>query len=145
MFNKDPLEEVARLDPDHETYGRDSFFLDQIPEFDVIINSVNDFGMVSKAIVGSVTLTNYGTTLSIHDIYTEISYTYVARFYIPMTKDVKAFDLIRQLQQEPPGKRASEQAAKTMRDRKPFLEPATPGTLDWAKMKPSGSYPNTVD
>lgn len=110
MFSKDPFEEVARLSAEQETYGYEPFFVDQIPEFDIIINSVNEFGAMSKAIIGDITLTNYGTTLSIHDIYTEISYTYVARFYIPMTTDLRALDKVRKLLAEPPGNTASNAA-----------------------------------
>jgi len=101
MFSKDPFEEVARLDVDHEVYGREPFAVDQIPEFDIIITAVNESGTSSKALIGGVTLTNYGTTFSIHDIYTEISYTYVARWFIPMTEDLRAFDRVRQLRLEP--------------------------------------------
>ena len=97
MFSKDPLEEVVRMSSEQEVYGREPFFIDQIPEFDIVINAVNEFGAVSQAIIGGVTLTNYGTTLSIHDIYTEISYTYVARFYIPMTDNIKALVRVRNL------------------------------------------------
>jgi hypothetical protein len=114
MFSKDPFEDVARLSSENEVYGREPFFLDQIPEFDIIINSVNEFGAMSKAIIGDVTLTNYGTTLSIHDIYTEISYTYVARFYIPMTHDIRALDKVRQLLTEPRGQTASDLAAASV-------------------------------
>lgn len=97
MFSKDPLEEVVRLSSEQEVYGREPFFVDQIPEFDIVLVALNEFGTLSKAIIGGITLTNYGTTLSIHDIYTEISYTYVARFYIPMTTDLKALDRTRNL------------------------------------------------
>jgi len=102
MFDRDPFEDVSRLAVDQEKFdGREPFFIDQIPEFDIIITAVNEYGAVSKALLGGVTLTNYGTTLSIHDIYTEISYTYVARWYIPMTADLRAFDKIRRLEFQP--------------------------------------------
>jgi hypothetical protein len=112
MFDKDPFEEVIRLSSENEIYGREPFFIDQIPEFDIVINAVNEFGMVSKALIGSVTLSNYGTTLSIHDIYTEISYSYVARFYIPMTADTKAFDRVRKLMTDIPALPASKLATQ---------------------------------
>lgn len=108
MFNEDPLNRVARLSPDHEVYSpQEPFFVDQIPEFDIIVSAVNEYGAYSQALIGGVTLTNYGTTLSIHDIYTEISYTYVARFFIPMTADLKISDKVRQLELDPLWKRAS--------------------------------------
>lgn len=108
MFNKDPFEDVLRLDTKNEAYsGREPFFIDQLPEFDIIITAINEMGLVSKALVGGITLTHYGTTLSIHDIYTEITYGYVAKWYIPMTEDIRAFDAIRKLQLEPLGKAAS--------------------------------------
>ena len=111
MFSKDPFEEVARLDVDHETYdGREPFAIDQIPEFDIIITGINERGAISRALIGGVTLTNYGTTFSIHDIYTEVSYTYVARWYIPMTADIKAFDRVRRLALEPLAKAGSNAA-----------------------------------
>jgi len=115
MFSKDPFEEVSRLDADHEVYGREPFAVDQIPEFDIILTAVNERGTSSKALIGGVTLTNYGTTFSIHDIYTEISYTYVARWFIPMTEDLRAFDKIQQLRFEPIGPTAQEKAEAIMR------------------------------
>jgi len=100
MFDRDPLMELAKRDDLQESQNPDEpFFMDQLPEFDIVINGVNEYGAMSTAIVGGVTITNYGTTLSIHDIYTEISYTYVARFYIPFSPDRRAVDAARDLMQ----------------------------------------------
>lgn len=98
MFNQDPFERVAKIDAFQEAHNpNEPFFMDQLPEFDIIINGVNEYGRIGRAIIGGVTLTNYGTTLSIHDIYTEISYTYVSKFYIPMTEDLRAVDKAREV------------------------------------------------
>ena len=96
MFDRDPLMELSQRDDIQEAINPDEpFFVDQLPEFDIVINAVNEYGAMGTAIIGGITLTNYGTTLSIHDIYTEISYTYVSRFYIPMSPDRRAVDAAR--------------------------------------------------
>ena len=100
MFDRDPLMELSQRDDLQEALNPDEpFFMDQLPEFDIIVSGINEYGAMSTAIVGGVTITNYGTTLSIHDIYTEISYTYVARFYIPFSPDRRAVDAARDMMQ----------------------------------------------
>ena len=131
MFAEDPLHTITRLDPDHEVYNtREPFFLDQIPEFDIIINSINELGAPSKAVIGGITQTNDCTTLSIHDIDTEISYTYVARFFIPMSTNIRSVDKVRQLALEPLYRMASQESKTVLQNPPDKFEIAAINALD---------------
>lgn len=61
-----------------------SFFIDEIPEFDIMILASNEYGDVSTAFIKNVTITNWGTTFSKSDMYLEGTYSYVAREYYPL-------------------------------------------------------------
>jgi len=97
QFSHDVFFEVYKMSGSQEVYdAREPFFVDQLPEFDIIVTAANEYGTISNLIVGGVTLQNTGTTLSIHDIYTEATFGYVARFFIPMSENLVEMDLIRQ-------------------------------------------------
>ena len=69
-------------------YGRAvPFFVDQLPEFTVLISATNEYGQTASAAIVGVRLSNFGQTMSVDDIYTESSYSYVARFYFPLIAD----------------------------------------------------------
>ena len=98
QFSTDALWEVMRLSRGQETFSvQEPFHTDQLPEFDLIITGANEYGVFTNAIIGGITITNFGTTLSIHDIYTEVSYTYVARFYMPFAEEMGKMDLLQKL------------------------------------------------
>lgn len=62
-------------------------YVDEIPEFNILIQGGNEFGSFASGMLIGVKLTNFGTTFSVDDLYTESTYTYVARHYIPFTDD----------------------------------------------------------
>ena len=98
QFSTDALWEVMRLSRGQETFTpQEPFHTDQLPEFDLIISGANEYGIFTNAIIGGITITNFGTTVSIHDIYTEVSYTYVARFYMPFAQDMGKTDMLKNL------------------------------------------------
>ena len=71
---------------DGEPISEPTIFVDQIPKFDMVFQGLNEVeGIVSQAILRGVTLTNFGTTFSIDDIYTESTFTYVAEEYFPLS------------------------------------------------------------
>lgn len=71
---------------DGEPISEPTIFVDQIPRFDMVFQGLNEVeGIVSQAILRGVTLTNFGTTFSIDDIYTESTFTYVAEEYFPLS------------------------------------------------------------
>jgi hypothetical protein len=98
QFSTDALWDVMRMSTGQETFNaQEPFHTDQLPEFDLIISGTNEYGVSANAIIGGITLTNFGTTMSIHDIYTETTYTYVAKFYMPFAEDITKTDLVKKL------------------------------------------------
>lgn len=63
------------------------FVADQLPPFSVVIVASNEHGGVAMQILHGITLTNYGTTYSVNDMYTEATYTYVATQLTPLNVD----------------------------------------------------------
>ena len=55
--------------------------MDEIPPFNVLIRGANEYGAMSSGILVNVVLTNFGTTFSVDDLYTEATYSYVADYY----------------------------------------------------------------
>lgn len=62
-----------------------SLVADQLPPFSIIITACNEAGAVASQIIHGITITNYGTTYSVDDLYTETTYTYVATDIVPLT------------------------------------------------------------
>jgi hypothetical protein len=62
-------------------------FVDEIPPFNILIEGGNEYGSVASALLIGVQVTNFGSTFSIDDMYTESTYTYVANHYIPFVED----------------------------------------------------------
>jgi hypothetical protein len=62
-------------------------FVDQLPPFNIVITASNEMGGISRQVISDITLANYGQTYSIDDVYTEITYTYVAKSATPLTPD----------------------------------------------------------
>lgn len=65
-------------------------YVDEIPEFNILIQGGNEFGAFGSGMLIGVKLTNFGTTFSVDDLYTEATYNYVARHFIPFTDDWKS-------------------------------------------------------
>lgn len=70
---------------DGEPSKEPTIFVDQIPKFSMTFQASNELGGVSSALLVNITLTNFGTTFSIDDIYTESTFTYVAEQYFPLS------------------------------------------------------------
>lgn len=77
------LEVMAPSDREQVEGGGYYFFVDQLPEFNITITATNEYGRsITRSVIG-VTLINYGTTLSVDNMYTESQYTYVAQHVTP--------------------------------------------------------------
>ena len=70
---------------DGEPMKEPTLFVDQMPKFSMVLQASNELGGMSSALLTNITLTNFGTTFSIDDIYTESTYTYVAEQYFPLS------------------------------------------------------------
>lgn len=72
----------------------ENFFVDQIPRFNMLINAANEYGNMANSVLVGIHLTNFGTTLSIDDMYTESTYSYVARQWYPFVEDTVAMNMV---------------------------------------------------
>lgn len=57
----------------------ESFFVDMLPPFTIIVNAENEAGYRGRQIISGVKLVNTGVTYSVDDLYTEETFSYVAR------------------------------------------------------------------
>ncbi len=65
---------------------------DMLPLFDVAISFLNEYGALSQMRIYGITIIDEGQTMSVDDLITEQTYTYIAQGIIPMT--VSATDLV---------------------------------------------------
>lgn len=61
---------------------------DMLPPFDVVLSFVNESGSFSKMRIYGVSLIDEGTTMSVDDLITEQTYTFLARGIQPLTSYV---------------------------------------------------------
>lgn len=91
-FTRDVFAEFYRVSGyDNFTDPSAPFFVDQIPPFHLLISAANEYGLHAQAALINVNLTNFGTTMSVHDLQLESTYTYVAQFFFPFVQDYRAF------------------------------------------------------
>lgn len=57
---------------------------DMLPPFDVVISMVNEYGRFSKMAIKGITIVDEGQTMSVDDLVTEQTYTYMARSIVPL-------------------------------------------------------------
>jgi hypothetical protein len=99
LLDRDVFAEVYRDNP-MEIKSAAPFYVDQIPKFNIYMAGSNEYGgQGAEALIG-ITLTNVGKTWSVDDIYTEVTYTYVAQFWLPFVQDYEAFNRMVTLQDE---------------------------------------------
>lgn len=58
---------------------------DMLPPFDVVLTFANEYGSFSKMRILGLTIVDEGGTMSVDDLITESTYTYMARAIQPMT------------------------------------------------------------
>jgi hypothetical protein len=91
-FNRDVFTDFYRLHPGDSFLDQAvPFHVDQIPEFHIIISAANEMGTFANMALINVTLTNFGTTMSIHDLMLESTYTYVAQMMFPFVSNTLDF------------------------------------------------------
>jgi hypothetical protein len=57
-----------------------------LPPFDIVISFFNEYGQSAKMKIFGITIVDEGQTISIDDLITEQTYTYMARGIQPMVK-----------------------------------------------------------
>jgi hypothetical protein len=90
LLQEDALLDLYRV-AFNDKFDNEPFFIqDRLPPFNVLIQGNNERGHMVEGGLFGVTLIADGTTLSIDDLYTEIGYTFVARWRLPMTRRTRA-------------------------------------------------------
>jgi len=74
---------VTTVAEDQETAN--PWYVDQIPPFDITLACANEYGALAVMKIMGVEILNEGTGVSIDDIVTEQTMTYVARQVLPLT------------------------------------------------------------
>jgi hypothetical protein len=83
--NQDVFRDIYDEDIASSTYlSSTSLTSDQLPPFSIVITAANEKGAAAVQVIHGVTLVNYGTTYSVDDLYTEVTYSYVATDVIPL-------------------------------------------------------------
>jgi hypothetical protein len=95
VIDMDPFQELFAVDIDSSSKRDGSWHIDEMPPFDILIMAANETGKSGMQLISGVTLTNYGTTYSVDDIYTEITYTYVAEHVSPFVQSVFYDDFLK--------------------------------------------------
>jgi hypothetical protein len=87
-LNTDPFSEIYDVSMAEAALSSStSIVSDQMPPFSVVLTASNEKGAAAMQMIHGITLTNYGTTYSVDDLYTETTYTFVATDVIPLVAD----------------------------------------------------------
>jgi hypothetical protein len=71
------------------------WYPDQIPPFDVVLAAANEYGAVASMQILGIELLNSGYGVSIDDIVSEHSYTYIAHSILPWRYETDLSDLLK--------------------------------------------------
>ena len=119
LLGDDPFREIFGIDALNNSIVNDnSWHIDQMPPFDIIIVAQNETGGVGIQIIDSARIVNWGTTFSVDDMYTESTYTYIAEHVTPFYAGELSFNG----EANGPGISSSLQRAKTPDDLVGYLE-----------------------
>ena len=97
-LNKDVFSDIYDVSlAENALSSSTSIIADQMPPFSIIITASNESGGTAIQAVHGITITNYGTTYSVDDLYTETVYTYVATDVTSLTdKQTATTDIFKQ-------------------------------------------------
>ena len=73
--------DIAKVRP-----SNDKYFLDHLPEFDIIIQAANESGDISVKVISGITISHSGEVYSVDDLFLEQTVTYIARHSSPLIK-----------------------------------------------------------
>lgn len=94
ILDRDVLTEIMSLDK-NESFHPYPSVADQLPPMTITIQAINEKGTFASMGLFEVVLINQGMTLSIDDMFTETTYSYVAQWVTPFM-DVDTRDVIAQ-------------------------------------------------
>ena len=86
LVDGDILKEAFKtIDPGKKSIGTvDRPTADMLPPFNIIIDGANEQGDALQQVIYGVTLSHWGTTYSIDDLFTEVTHTYIAKAVSPV-------------------------------------------------------------
>jgi hypothetical protein len=88
MIGQDPFQQIFSVDPGRSSVrGDGTWHSDQMATFDAIILCANEMGGSGIQIIENMSITHWGTTYSIDDLYVESTYSYVAEHVTPFTSN----------------------------------------------------------
>lgn len=100
VFNEYAFYRIANFKRElAKTRGSYAPLADMLPPFDIVFSFFNEYGLASKMKIYGVTIVDEGGTMSIDDLITEQTYTYMARGIQPLVQLDPADDEIRYPQQ----------------------------------------------
>lgn len=91
MLYRNAFEQIFRRSSNERM--DEQFYVDMLPPFTVIIQARNESGHTGKQILTGVKLVNTGITYSVDDLFTEETYSYVAKFATPFIPDPEEGDV----------------------------------------------------
>lgn len=93
LLGDDPFREIFGIDAlNNSTINDNSWHIDQMPPFDIIIIAQNETGGMGIQIIENARIVNWGTTYSVDDMFTESTYTYIAEHVTPFYAGGLSFD-----------------------------------------------------
>jgi hypothetical protein len=96
VFNEYAFYRIANFKRElAKTKGSYAPLADMLPPFDIVFSFFNEYGLASKMKIYGVTIVDEGGTMSIDDLITEQTYTYMARGMQPLIQLDPADDEIR--------------------------------------------------
>jgi len=91
VLDKDPFQEIFALDALNGSTLQDGLWhIDQMPPFDAVITASNEAGLSAVQLISNIVFSNWGTTYSVDDMYTESTYTYMAEHVSPLIRNPTA-------------------------------------------------------
>lgn len=82
VLEKDVFSNLYQVDK-RDTRNAQIPFVDMLPPFTIGLHAINESGKDASMFLTDVTLTNFGMTISVDDLFIESTYNYVAKWATP--------------------------------------------------------------
>jgi len=97
LLQEDALLDLYRVSFNDKFDGEPFFIQDRLPPFNILIQGHNESGHMVEGGIFGVTLIADGMTLSIDDLYTEVGYTFIANWRLPMTRRTRGRSIFQKM------------------------------------------------
>lgn len=89
MFDQYAFYQLKQYQTAINTYGLYPL-ADMLPPFDVVLSFANEYGLTSTIRIYGITIVDEGATMSVDDLISEMTFTYMARGIQPIMRGVNA-------------------------------------------------------